>query len=125
MICQAIGIPQATIDCMIKTLQKMRYYLRTAHGDSCSFYDSGIDIFQGLCQGNGAAPALWLRISSFLLQCLKSKGCSLKIKHAISGHALSYVALVYVDDGDFPTIAFKPPGSALNVALRHQDTVKL
>ena len=124
MVCQAVGVPQNTIDCMLKAIQKMRYYVRTAFGDSTTFYDSGEEIFQGLCQGNGAAPALWLLISSFLLRYLKKKGCSINIPSAISGASLSYVALVYVDDGDFPTIAKKPSESIERVTRRHQRTVK-
>ena len=103
----------------------MHYYLRTAHGSSCTFYDCGSDIFQGLCQGNGAAPALWLLISSFLLRFLKHKGCRIQTTSALSRSALSYVALVYVDDDDFPTIATTSHESAISVACRHQETVTL
>lgn len=124
MVCQAVGVPQYTIDCMLRAIQKMRYYVRTAFGDSSTFYDSGGEISQGLCQGNGASPALWLLISSFLLRYLKKKGCSINISSAIIGASLSYVALVYVDDGDFPTIAKKPSESTESVARRHQRTVK-
>ena len=66
MVCQAIGVPQLTIDCMLTAIQKMRYYVKTPFGDSTTFYDSDKENFQGLCQGNGASPALWLLISSFL-----------------------------------------------------------
>jgi len=73
MVAQSVGFTQPTIDCMLIEIHKMRYHLRTAHGDSCTCYDSGGKIFQGLYQGNGAAPSLWLLIGSFLLQYLKIK----------------------------------------------------
>ena len=54
----------------------------------------------------------------------KKKSCSINISSTISGASLLYVALVYVDDGDFPTIAKKPSESIERVTRRHQRTVK-
>ena len=98
----------------------MWYYVRTTFGDSCQFYDSGTDIFQGLCQGNGASPALWILISSFLFHYLKGKGCGLRVSSTISREALAYVALVYVDNGHLPTIAAQNNESIRKVVESHQ-----
>ena len=42
----------------------MKFFLRTAFGDSNDFMGASLDVkTQGLCQGNGAAPAGWAVIS--------------------------------------------------------------
>ena len=101
----------------------MRYYVRTNFGDSATFYDSEMDILQELCHGDGVLPALWLLISSYLLKWLKSKGCSIRIPDAISGATMSYIALGYVDDGDFPSIDTTTNEIEEIVAYRHRHTV--
>ena len=87
------------------------------------FYDSWEDIFQGMCQDKGAAPAFWLLFSSFFFHFSKNKCCSHKISASIRGAALTCVALVYVDDGDLSTIALITSETAPQAALRHQHTV--
>jgi hypothetical protein len=51
------------------TMFMMKFFQRTARGDSTTFMGGrGRDNpLQGLCQGNGAAPACWLIISSLLM----------------------------------------------------------
>ena len=124
MIAQSVGVPIPNIVCMFLALQGMNFYLRTAFGDSTRSYGcTSNKPYQGLVQGNGAAPALWLLVSSYILLYLKSKGHGLNVKSAIHGTALTYVALMYVDDGDFPTIATSNKEKVKSVASRHQDAV--
>ena len=60
---------------MLTTIQEMKYVLRTAYGDSTGYADSTVNVkFQGLSQGNGAAPAGWAVISITILQAYKHKG---------------------------------------------------
>ena len=60
---------------MLTAIQDMKYFLRTACGDSTEFAGSTIEVkFQGLCQGNGAAPAGWAVISITILHAHKAKG---------------------------------------------------
>jgi hypothetical protein len=59
---------------MLHPIQSMKFYQRTARGDSKTFM-GGRDRdnpLQGLCQGNGAAPACWLIICSVLMHCYRS-----------------------------------------------------
>ena len=125
MVSRAVGMPIALINTMLGAIQMMRFHLRTGFGDSKGTYGSENRWrpFQGLCQGNGAAPALWLLISSFLLRYMSGEGHSMQIMSALTGTMLCYVALMFVDDGDFPTIAAKARESIKSVALRHQATV--
>ena len=51
-------------------------------------------------QGNGAAPALWLIISIFLVRHLHSKKVTTEISTPISRVILPLAALIFVDDTD-------------------------
>lgn len=76
--------------------------------------------FQGLCQGNGAAGTGWLVGSAVLLRFLKEQGHGATLKMAISVTVLTIIALMFVDDGDFPTMARDKDESMASVMGRHQ-----
>ena len=58
LIFQAFGVPEEAVNYMLTAIKEMKYFLRTAYGDSTSFSGIKIEIkFQGLCQGSGAALA--------------------------------------------------------------------
>jgi hypothetical protein len=64
LIFQAFGVPMTAIKSMLGAIENMKFFLCTGFGDSAMFSGSGISIkTQGLCQGNGAAPAGWAVIS--------------------------------------------------------------
>lgn len=125
MAVRAMGITMQIINTMLCAIQMMQFHLRTGFGDSKETYgsDSKRRPFQGLCQGNGASPALWLLISSFLLMYLANEGHSMQITSDITYSLLSYVALMFVDDGYFPTMAINAKETIKAVVRRHQDTV--
>jgi hypothetical protein len=85
---------------MLHPIQSMKFYQRTARGDSKTFMGGrGRDNpLQGLCQGNGAAPACWLIICSVLMHCYKSHGFGLRIMSPISGVAINFLGEIYVDN---------------------------
>jgi hypothetical protein len=87
---------------MLHPIQSMKFYQRTAQGDSKTFMGGrGCENpLQGLCQGNGAAPACWLIICSVLMHCYKSRGFSLGIISPISGAVIKILREIYVDDID-------------------------
>jgi len=87
---------------MLHPIQSMKFYQRTARGDSRSFM-GGRDRdnpLQGLCQGNGAAPACWLIVCSVLMHCYKSRGFGSRIISPISGVVIDFLGEIYVDDTD-------------------------
>jgi hypothetical protein len=61
---------------MLLTIQRMKFHLQTAFGDSDTFFSSIDDIlaFQGSCQGNKGSPAFWLVVSVFLILMLHRLG---------------------------------------------------
>ena len=75
LVFQAFGVPEEAIESMLTAIEEMKYFLRTAYGDSKNCAGSKIEVkFQGLCQGNGAAPAGWAVISITFLMAHKEKG---------------------------------------------------
>ncbi len=76
LACQRLGVPYTVMQSMFDTIQNMRFYLCTAYGVSTTFYGGGVQpdgrIPQGVCQGNGAGPAIWIAISLVLLQLMNA-----------------------------------------------------
>ncbi len=65
----AIGGSIGPVVAMLHPIQTVKFFQRTARGDSTMFFGCrGRDNpLQGLCQGNGAAPVCWLIISLLLM----------------------------------------------------------
>ena len=60
LVFQAFGVAIASIIAMLACIQRMKFYLRTAFGESPGFMTALLGtIIQGLCQGNAASPAGW------------------------------------------------------------------
>jgi hypothetical protein len=98
---QAFGVPSNAVASMLGTIKDMKFFLRTAYGDSKSFAGSTIHMkTQGLCQGSGAAPAGWAVVSIVLLDAHKREQHGAQIVCPISklNHILS--AIIFVDDTD-------------------------
>jgi hypothetical protein len=75
LIFQAMGVPVDGVEAMLEAIQDMKYFLRTAYGDSKDFANSRIEVkYQGLCQGNGAAPVGCAVISITVVRAHKRKG---------------------------------------------------
>ncbi len=80
LVCQLFGVPQEAIGLMLRTIQEMKFSLHTTYGDSNTAAGLHVDIkTQGLCQGNGAAPAGWAVGSITILCTHKRKGHGMKI----------------------------------------------
>ena len=86
---------------LFRAIQSMKMFLRTSHGISTTYYSDTIgQPFQGVVQGSGAAPALWLIISIFLVRYLHSKKVTTEIISPISRVVLPLATLIFVDDTD-------------------------
>ena len=101
LVFQAFGVPEEAIQSMLTAIEEMKYFLRTAYGDSKDFAGSSLSIkFQGLCQGNGAAPAGWAVISITILHAHKQKGHGGHFVCPISDLSGHLAAILFVDDTD-------------------------
>ena len=75
LVFHAFGVPEKDIESMLTEIEDMKYFLRTAYLDSKEYVGSTIEVkFQGLCQGNGAAPEGWSVISITIINAHKIKG---------------------------------------------------
>jgi hypothetical protein len=64
LIFQAFECPVEAVESMLGAIQEMKYFLRTAFGDSKGYANSTLEVkYQGSCQGNGAAQAGWAVVS--------------------------------------------------------------
>ena len=101
LVFQAFGVKDAACQATLECIQNMRYYLRTAFGDSREFAGSSIQVkYQGLCQGNGKAPAGWCVISVVILNCHRAKGHGAKFLAPVSKVRKDLAAVLFVDDTD-------------------------
>ena len=57
-------------------------------------------ILHGLCQGNGAAPASWLVLSSVLVRIYRALGFGATMTSPITRVFLDIAGVLFVDDTD-------------------------
>ena len=101
LIFQAMGVPVKGAMAMLEAIQDMKYFLRTAYGDSTTFAHSAIEVkYQGLCQGNGAAPAGWAVISITILRAHKKNGHGALFRCPVTQLKFVLSAVLFVDDCD-------------------------
>jgi hypothetical protein len=82
-----------------ETLQKMLFRIRTALGDSKLFYThSSATPIHGTGQGSCASPAIWLLVSSLLMDCLFQLGNCMTIKDVVGRRTLRQLIDGFVDD---------------------------
>jgi hypothetical protein len=86
---------------MLFTIQGMRFFLRTAFGDSSDFYGGRQTIpLQGGCQGNKGTPALWLVISLVLIKMMHKLALLSEIRAAYTAASVALAGFLFVDDTD-------------------------
>ena len=110
---------------MTKTLQQASHKICTAYGDSSNTY-GGNDSFpplQGVGQGNGAGPAIWVAISTILLTIMRTKGFGFSILSAVSLNALVIAGFAFVDDADIIHAAIDPKTNNLEVLQTAQKAL--
>ena len=97
-----LGFPIPPVECMLRCIQDMKHHIRTTFGDSStSFTISQAAIpFQGILQGNGAAPTIWVLISTPLLNMLRDAENGAYMTSPISNDPDHIVGFAFVDDTD-------------------------
>ena len=121
---QAFGVPEKAVHAMLTTIEEMKYFLRTAYGDSKNFRGHKILVkFQGLCQGNGAASAGWTVISITILGAHKRKDHGARFVCRISRRKEHVAAILFVDDNDLIHIDMNKDQTALEAHTDLQASV--
>ena len=86
---------------MIKTIQQLTHYIRTAFGDSDkTFGNDPDDPLQGLLQGNGASGMGWLAVATVIVNLMRSAGFGFQTWSSIQLEAIQLVCFAFVDDTD-------------------------
>ena len=118
---QCLALVVEVITSLLLTLQLMKFFLRTAFGDSTHFYGGWRLIpLQGCCQGNGGGPAMWVSVLIILVHQLWANGHVAMFIQVISGLKVSFAGFLYVDDGDLATAACTPTKSEASMVNRAQ-----
>ena len=101
MVFQSLGVPKEAAVLMLSTIQDMKFFLRTGLGDSTAYASlAGGKKTQGLCQGNGAAPAGWGVTGIKMIRVHKQKGYGVHLRCPITETAHHSAGSVFVDDTD-------------------------
>ena len=97
-----LGMPAPPVQCMLQTIQLMKHHIRTNYGDSVFTMSSKGTLipYQGILQGNGAAPTTWVIISAPLLEMLRTAGNGGHFISPISKEYSHTVGFAFVDDTD-------------------------
>ncbi len=126
LLLRAITGNPETIAAMLTPIQHMKFYQHTGRGDSNTFMgrcpkDSSL---QGLCQGNGCAPACWLMLSLLLIRCHQKEGHGLVVTSPISGELNEFMGEIYADDTDLLTFLFNMPNLETIMELTQRNLDK-
>lgn len=81
------GVAKETCHVMFGMLQQMENCIRTVCGDSTNSCGVSKIPLQGVLQGDGAGPAMWLVVSVPIITCSKQKGVVFVLKHQQLAHA--------------------------------------
>ena len=101
MVFQAFGTPPNACVSMLKAIQEMQFFLRTAFGDSDKSEGARINLkTQGYMQGNGVAPAGWAVVSITIISAHKKEGHGATFLCPITKRSHDVCGILYVDDTD-------------------------
>jgi hypothetical protein len=122
---QGWQVDPKAIRAMLLPIQRMKYFLRTAFGDSATYFGGIRAIpFQGGCQGNKGAPAMWLVVSSRLVRLMHTRGLVNSIRAAMSAAGVVFAGFLFVDDTDLIALAASQDEHAAQVVARIQEAVR-
>ena len=125
LIFQSMGVPVEGAEAMLQAIQDMKYFLCTAYGESKNCANSRIEVkYQGLCQGNGVAPAGWAVISITVIRAHKRKGHGATFMCPISNLKYVLAAVLFVDDCDLIHINMVKDETSLETFEKMQASVR-
>ena len=101
LVFQSFGVFITCIMAMLGSIQRMKFFLRTAFGISPGFMTALVGlIIQGMCQGNAASPAAWSVICAILISVYRKQGHGAVIVSPMRGVKFKTAGVLYVDDVD-------------------------
>lgn len=124
MVFQSLGVPKEAAASMLSTIQDMKFFLRTGFGDSTAYAGSADGRkTQGLCQGNGAAPAGWGVTSIAMLRAHKRKGYGAHFRCPITEKDHHSAGTIFVDDTDLEQFNMNKLQTVEEVHAEFQESI--
>ncbi len=124
LVFQSFGVSANVSKSMLSTIEEMKFFLRTAFGDSTAAADLGVEVkTQGLCQGSGAAPAGWAVVSIVIMHAHKKNGHGATFLCPITGSFSCLSAILFVDDTDVIHFRMDADESALEAHQHLQESI--
>ena len=103
MALRRLGASKNAVEALLRTLENMKYQIRTALGISAETFSNIQDWVLGTLQGSGASPCLWLAITCVLLGALSKKSTGITFRNPRGTLQFQRVGEAYVDDTDLWT----------------------
>ena len=105
LVCMPLGLPYEPLAMMFKAIVGMQYFVRTGFGNSTDYIScDDCKPCQGVCQGNGAGPAVWLLVSLMLVRFMHRLRKASKASSSILGVVFSIMGFMFVDNTDLVII---------------------
>ena len=130
MLCMMrLGADKSAVTSLFGQLQQAQHAIMTAHGLSEPKYGGslrstqGLPPIQGVMQGNGMGPIIWLAISAVLLGIMHSQGFATLFWGALTVAQISMCGFTFVDDCDLIVAPEDVDTRAQNYLPRFQDAV--
>ncbi len=124
LVFQSMGVPTLATTSLLTTIQDMKFYLCTGFGDPKEFarLTGGIKT-QGLCQENGAAPAVWTTTNITIIKAHKQKDHGAHLINPISDGGLHVTGTIFVDDTDLEHFDMRQNKTAEEAHERVQESI--
>ncbi|KAL7464310.1 hypothetical protein ACHAXS_004647 [Conticribra weissflogii] len=121
---QSVGVPPLAVKSMLQTIEEMKLFLRTTFGTSSTFAGGGVQYkTQGMCQGNGAAPAAWGIVSIIIIDAHKRQHRGASVRCPISALRMAIAGVLFVDNTNLMHLNMSQVETPLQVHADMQDSV--
>ncbi len=108
---------------IFRTIQDMNFFLRTGFGAKDFASATGDIKTQGMCQGNGAAPAGWMVDSIAMIQAHKQKVHGIHLQCPISNKTIHLAGTFIVDDTDLEHLDLNKSESIVESNAALQESI--
>jgi hypothetical protein len=104
MVIQSFGVPTSAVESILTMIGNMKFYLRRGYGDSNGCAGRADDSSgdkrkkQGMCQGNGTAPAAWTVTTILMISKQWRKDYGAHFIAPITGQQGRLIGRLFVDD---------------------------
>ncbi len=101
IVLQSFKVRKVMVAMMLSVLQTMKWYLKTAFGQSATAFCGTLDDpLMGFGQGNGASLQGFLAVSTLLIEVYWRQGHGAQFTLGLAWDAFTIAAVIYVDDSD-------------------------